>query len=123
MSSLSPFDFLSYDLFRWFVDEYLCTGPLFQLILLQFVCKRLKNEVLHPRSRGKVRIEDLRNTAPVYRRKAFTKIGAETCRHKSVSVARWFRCQLHFPLDVTWCYEAARGKHLLYRTVYYSTNF
>jgi len=108
MSSLSPFDFVSYDLFRWFLDEYFSTGPFFQLIVLQFVCKRLRDEMFNSRSRCKARLEDLRNTAPKYRKSVLLHIGSEACQY--LPVVRWLRDQLHFEPNVEWCLEAIRCK-------------
>jgi len=105
---MASFDCLSYDLVYWFVDEYFGTGPIFQLILLQFVCKRLRNGVLQPRCR--TRLEKLHNTAPAYRKNVFSDMGAEACRY--LSVARWLQDRSHFQLDGKWYNVAARCKYL-----------
>jgi len=104
---MSLFDLLSDDIIYLLTNEYFSTGPLFQLILLQFVCKKLNRAMFETRCQK--RLKDLRNTAPAHRKRVFTEIGAEACRYGSA--ARWLYDRLHFQPDVEWCYEAARGKN------------
>jgi len=109
MSSLSWLDFLPYEIVYLLVNEYFGDGPLFQLIILQFVCKRLRKAVREPGSRYRTRVKELRNTAPEYRKNIFSKIGAEACQY--VSVACWFRDRMGSQPNEEWCRKAARSKH------------
>jgi len=116
---MASFSSLSYDVVYWMVNKYFGSGPLFQLILLQFVCKRLRKAVLQPHSQCLAQLEDLRNTAPMYRRVVFTDIGAKVCKYGSLSIACWFRDRLHFPMDEKWSHKAAQSKRLSYIHCFY----
>jgi len=110
---MDQFTFVPYDVVYWMIDTYFGNGPLFQLIILQFVCKQWNRAFQQPHARCKARMVEFRNIAPAHRKDKFSKVGAKACEYNSVPVVQWFRKQLLLLPDQNWCDNAAKCKHLL----------